>query len=358
MGRHRDGSPAQRDEPRNLDQGPGRRQRSRLVQVGELSEATDVLASLLVRDRAGRDHACDVGRIPVPDVHLEEACGHDGLVSIAVPGNAWYHLDDETFDNVIFVDRDMWTTYMAFDIFVANSDRHDRNIFVEWNPPLRRKPVDGEQCGLWMLDYGFSGLWPVQKFDELAIAANLENLDPDADLTQKVTNSSRNVTPFQYRRAFALRGSEEREAAVRTICQITDADIDDAVAEVPSAVHDRRSEDAHSGFSPESACSGPYPGRHGLPDVGFGRYGGVRKGIRWVGMPYCSTFMTPTCVRSPLSRNTTTRCSSTSRWTADSGVDIRSRTRSPSLTAAWSPIALATPSTSTKSSPRSHADSC
>ena len=200
--------------------------------VNSLKQQTSSLYSFGI-ERVATMLAMSVG-IPVPDVHLEEACGHDGLVSIAVPGNAWYHLDDETFDNVIFVDRDMWTTYMAFDIFVANSDRHYRNIFVEWNPPLRRKPVDGEQCGLWMLDYGFSGLWPVQKFDELAIAANLENLDPDADLTQKVTNSSRNVTPFQYRRAFALRGSEEREAAVRTICQITDADIDDAVAEVPA----------------------------------------------------------------------------------------------------------------------------
>jgi hypothetical protein len=122
--------------------------------------------------------------LPTSDVYLEQVGGETGIVATKVPGNMWSAIDEEQFDHVVFADRDKWTSYLAFDVLMANHDRHGGNIFVEWNSPLRRRPVDGEQCALWLIDYGWSGLWPVYKFGTggmLFRIAWTKSVVPDSD---------------------------------------------------------------------------------------------------------------------------------------------------------------------------------
>jgi hypothetical protein len=173
--------------------------------------------------------------LPVCEDYLEEVNGELGVVSLKVPGNPWGALDDDTIDNVVFVDRERWTLYMSFDVLMANVDRHPDNIFVEWDPPSRREVVRGEQCALWLIDFGWSGLWPVYKFGSGLGPSNLHEIDPAADLTDAFCNSLRNAMPVPYRRRFALRGSDERKEALEIIRQISEDDIDAAVQEVPEA---------------------------------------------------------------------------------------------------------------------------
>lgn len=191
--------------------------------------------------------ALDLG-LPIPEVYLDEVEGKPGLISIRVPGNPWDTLDDETFRNVILADRNEWTTYMAFDVLVANHDRHGGNIFVEWNPPLRRRPVDGDQIALWLIDFGWSGLWPVYKFGGGLGHRDLEAVSANADLRTDYMHGIRIASPPDYRRRCALKNSDEREQALAIVRRITDDAIDKAVAEVPETYMTARAADLTRAF--------------------------------------------------------------------------------------------------------------
>lgn len=170
---------------------------------------------------------------PVPEVHLEEVEGEPGLVSLLVPGHAWYHLDDDTERSLRFVDRADWGAYMVFDLLVGNHDRHAKNIFVEWNPP-GHKPEDGEHAVVWLIDYGWSGLWPVYKFGPNLGMSDLLNVNEDADLMDVYRYAIRNSAPPRYRTAFPMKGTPEREEAIARVRRITDELIDEVLDDVPA----------------------------------------------------------------------------------------------------------------------------
>lgn len=186
--------------------------------------------------------------LPVPDVYIELVDGEDGIVSTLVPGNPWAMVDDEQFDHVTMADRDQWTVYAAFDVLLANHDRHDENIFVHWNDPLRRKPVEGEQCALWLIDFGWSGLWPVYKFGENLRPGDLENLSPDADVRNEFAQGIRVNTPPRFRRGVALRGTEERAEALEILRGITDDAVREAVDDVRGSYMTERASDLTTAF--------------------------------------------------------------------------------------------------------------
>lgn len=172
--------------------------------------------------------------IPVPETYLEELQGEHGVVVLRAPGSLWYTVEGDLVDrSLTFADRDMWTLYMAFDVLLGNFDRHSRNIFVEWDPPTRRKPVEGEQCVLHLIDFGWAGLWPPYKFGANLRAADLEQLDPRADVLDEYVTAMRNNMPPGYRTQFAFRGTEERTEVVEILSGISDDAIESAVQEVP-----------------------------------------------------------------------------------------------------------------------------
>lgn len=150
-----------------------------------------------------------------------------------VPGNSWESLSDDTIRAIAFADREAWGTYMTFDVLMANHDRHSENLYVEWNPPLRRRPIEGEQAALWLIDHGWSGLWPVFKFGEHLSYRDLEQISPDADVRPDYAQAIRNTSPPQYRLRFPLLDSEERAQAIANVRRITDDAIEEAIAEVP-----------------------------------------------------------------------------------------------------------------------------
>jgi hypothetical protein len=198
-------------------------------------------------ERAAVVLAQEIG-LPAPDVHLEEVDGHQGLVSLLVPGNAWEHLSDDTIRALTFADRDEWTSYMVFDVLVANHDRHPRNVLVQWNPPLRRLAIEGEQAALWLIDYGWAGLWPVFKFGPNLGAADLEDIPEDADLRADLVPYLRNNLPPKIRTSFAPRGTEEREQALAKVRRITNDAIQEAVMEIPDTYFSARAADLTSSF--------------------------------------------------------------------------------------------------------------
>jgi hypothetical protein len=186
--------------------------------------------------------------LPVAEIYLEDVGGETGIVSTKVPGNLWSAIDEDQFNHVTLADSDRYTLYLAFDVLVANHDRHDGNIFVEWNAPLRRRPVEGEQCALWLIDYGWSGLWPVYKFGKNLGAADLENMSPSADLEREFVQAIFYNTPVQIRQRVALRGSDERREALEILRGITDDDIEAAVDDVRGTYMTERAAEITSEF--------------------------------------------------------------------------------------------------------------
>ena len=171
--------------------------------------------------------------LPTAEIYLEEIDGDTGLVSLRVPGVPWSVLSHDTIRAATFVDKKAWPRYMVFDVLVANHDRTPDNLFVEWDPPLRRPLSQGEQATLWLIDYGFSCLWPVYKFGENLSLGDIQGISPDADLRTEFTQALRNNAPPQYYMRFPFRGSTERAQAIEFVRRITEDDIEQAVAKVP-----------------------------------------------------------------------------------------------------------------------------
>jgi hypothetical protein len=102
--------------------------------------------------------------------------GTGGVAVMAVPGVGWHTIDEAVLMRTSFENREQWPLYLAFDVLLANVDRHQGNILVELNDPEASRVTGVARS----IDYGFGGLWPPRKFGDGLDAADLENLDPEA----------------------------------------------------------------------------------------------------------------------------------------------------------------------------------
>lgn len=171
--------------------------------------------------------------VAVRPTHLEVIEHQRGLLSIEAPGVAWADFDADLFDQVTFVDKDLWARYVVVDIWLANIDRHPGNLFVEADPPQRR-PEDGDACALWLIDFGHSGLWPLWKWtnppNSLADITQAETLV----LAPRYVNHLRSQMPPQYRMAFPRPFDDRRGQAIDFVRRIPDHQIEGALREIPT----------------------------------------------------------------------------------------------------------------------------
>lgn len=158
--------------------------------------------------------------VPVCDTYLEEFRGQRGLISMRAPGaKSWDALSQDIIDSAAtFVDADKWPLALALDVLLGNTDRHEQNIYVQWNPP-GYPPRRGEQCATWFIDFGHCGLWPPRKFNAGFGPNEILRVAADADLLAEETNRYRNRLPSELRRSFPPRGSVERGDVVRAVRQ-------------------------------------------------------------------------------------------------------------------------------------------
>lgn len=168
--------------------------------------------------------------LPVPDIYLETVDGTDGLVATLVPGKPWELHAEDTLANLTWLDREAWTRYVAFDVFAANLDRHSHNIFVEQHSVAG---ADAVEARLSLIDYGWCGLWPVYKFGDQLGPRDLLQISQDADIRDEWKHEIRKAMPPRLRNGIAYRGTPERAEALESLRRITDADIAEAVYEIP-----------------------------------------------------------------------------------------------------------------------------
>ena len=164
--------------------------------------------------------------IPTPEVFLEGFNSKQGALAVRVGGKAWEDVASDVAAEVEIIDRASFPLYVAFDLFLANIDRHEGNVLLDWDPP-NRPPGKGEACRSWLIDFGFSGLWHPSKFG----AASTTEVDPTtARLTQTYVDLFRSRMPSGFRTALY---TCDRRAVVDSLQRITEDDIAAAVHEVP-----------------------------------------------------------------------------------------------------------------------------
>jgi hypothetical protein len=182
-------------------------------------------------ERVGYTIASALG-FPVKPTYLEEVDGQAGALTLWIPGVPWSLARDEVRAGCRIADQSRWPTYVALDVLLGVIDRKGSNIHIEWNPPDVEKQHDEEKvCTTWLLDYGFSGLWPPGKFDERLTAADLENLNPDADIADASIEMFRKVLPVMFRQAWH---DADRAQVLDELRGISEDHLEAAVREIPS----------------------------------------------------------------------------------------------------------------------------
>jgi hypothetical protein len=171
--------------------------------------------------------------VPVCATYLESFARRRGLISIRAPGaKSWRAVDQDIIDSrATFVDRDKWPLAVVLDVLLGNPDRHEDNIFVQWDPP-GHPPRQGEQCATWLIDFGHCGLWPPRKFDPSFAPGDVLRISDTAELTTAETNKYRNRLPRLIRDSFPPRGTAERAQAVEAVRQIAQNSASEAVRSI------------------------------------------------------------------------------------------------------------------------------
>lgn len=170
----------------------------------------------------------------VPATYLEDCGGQLGCAQLRIEGIAWQHAAAAVpwiFGNTL--NEADWPLAVAFDLWMANPDRHERNIVIEPHPPGTRPPL-AAACRTWLVDNERCGLWPPVKFDQGCAQLDLLNPPADgsmrADVEQKIGESM----PEPYRQAFENLSTDARAGRLDQIRAVSDNVIAEAVQEVPA----------------------------------------------------------------------------------------------------------------------------
>lgn len=175
--------------------------------------------------------------LPVPETWLDVVAGYASSVQRRIfPTRSWKQLGSAPMMQSNVENRDVWPLATLFDVWMANLDRRDVNFVFE---PLPSGAEPGKARGsrMWLVDHGFCGLWPANKFgvearkpeDIPTSAADVPaHLDPVAE------KAIFEHMPKEYRGPLYLADEEVREQLLDRIRTIgDDRAIHAAVEEVP-----------------------------------------------------------------------------------------------------------------------------
>ena len=172
--------------------------------------------------------------LPIPTTYLEECEGQRGCAQLLVPAPAWKHVvaGIPTMWNGEFLNRDVWPLGVVFDIWLANPDRHDRNILVQPDPPETR-PAIATRSRTWLIDHGNACLWPPGKFGTYGNISSIR-LRADGSMKPHLDKEIGISMPKEISESFTSLAAGARQPFLDRITAITDDEIASAVGEVPS----------------------------------------------------------------------------------------------------------------------------
>jgi hypothetical protein len=184
----------------------------------------------------------------MPTVWLEEISGeHGALVERVVGRDLVYARSCPMLLNEID-DEDEWSLIVAFDIWLANTDRVDRNLFVE-PLPLGKEAKYATKCRTWCVDHGFTGVFPPAKFGKSFEKCAPEDVPigtgemiEETGYRRPGENTGlvgeaviREQMPDRLRQSFLALDPAARAPVLDRVRSVEDDWIDDAVGELPGA---------------------------------------------------------------------------------------------------------------------------
>ena len=182
--------------------------------------------------------------LPVPDTHLETSDGRRGVIQVLRPNREWSCPWQRAAQMAMFAtidNRDLWPVCVAFDLWIANVDRHHRNLVFE-PVPADKKPMLAASCLTWLPDHGHAGLHPPGKFGGPADVAQV-TFDACGRMTHAANARLRDQMPAEYRESFTQLSAADARAALDQIRAVPDDEIRAAVHDVPSPYFNARTRD-------------------------------------------------------------------------------------------------------------------
>jgi hypothetical protein len=186
--------------------------------------------------------------LPVPVTHLEECDGVAGSVQILVPGIAWKHAKAGVpwlLDNVD--NAATWPLAVVFDLWIGNTDRHERNVMVRPEPPDRR-PAQAGRCTTWLVDHGYAFLSPPTKCDPNVGRVEGLTIPPDGAMMPAAEENIKNAMPEPFRASFEGSAADERQVFLDRIRSVPQDLIVAAVEEIPAPYFSRAEQDVTKRF--------------------------------------------------------------------------------------------------------------
>lgn len=136
---------------------------------------------------------------------------------------------------------DSWGLAVAFDLVLANRDRKPDNLLVVPDP-ADVMPARATSCTAWLIDFGFSGLWPPNKFDEKLVGKACNDLDGIGTgvMLEEHERHLRSVMPAPYREALEQLDRDQRTEVLDRLRELSDDRLGAAIDELPDEVMTQR----------------------------------------------------------------------------------------------------------------------
>jgi hypothetical protein len=176
----------------------------------------------------------DLG-VPIPRVWLEDFNGQPAAVIERIENQRdWRTGDAAPMLKSKIGNEDCWPISVAFDVWIANSDREPRHILLQPDPPNDRIAV-ARGCRVWFIDHGVSGLWFPSKFDPALGLDDTEKVEVgDGTMHERAERAARAVMPKEIRNALLGLEDEPKSAVLDCVRAMTDDQIDQTVEAVPA----------------------------------------------------------------------------------------------------------------------------
>lgn len=174
--------------------------------------------------------------VPIPRVWLEGFGGQPAAILERIENQRdWCQGDAAPMLKTKIGNEGCWPISVAFDIWIANSDRQPRHILIQPDPPEDRVAV-ARECRVWFIDHGVSGLWFPSKFDPALGLEDTEKVDVgDGTMHDAAEKAARAIMPKELRDSLRSLDDGPMNSVLDGIRAITDDQIEQIIGMVPSA---------------------------------------------------------------------------------------------------------------------------
>lgn len=194
--------------------------------------------------------AAELG-LPVAQTYLENFEGAPASVQIRVPGRSYRTSVTAPMMTSNILNKRLWPTMVAFDIWLANTDRNPGNMYLIPHPPTAT-PGKARGSVSWLIDHGQTGLWPGWK-----LTANNADMHVIADDPATVSSGLchpdverhiRNIMFADLENSFVNATPADRQVALDAVQAVSDDAVAKAIDDVPPAYFTPTQADALKAF--------------------------------------------------------------------------------------------------------------